>query len=167
MNIKVEICREDVKLPFYANEGDAGMDIRSAIDIFIRPQETIIVPTGIKMAIPKGYELQIRPRSGLSFNTPLRLSNCVGTIDSGYRDEIGIIVTNTSIYIPNVDELELQEVYSIASKCNKHGTYHIRKGDRIAQIILNQIPTIEFEVVEDVKNFGHDRNGGFGSSGVK
>jgi len=166
MNIKVEICTEGVSLPFYANEGDAGMDIRSAVDMIIAPQQTVVIPTGLKMAIPKGYELQVRARSGLSLNTPLRISNGIGTIDSGFRDEIGIIVTNTSMKTDN-DQYTIQEAFYTDSKGNNHGSYIIRKGDRIAQIVLNQIPTIEFELVEDVKNFGIDRNGGLGSTGTK
>lgn len=193
MNIKVEICTEDVELPFYANDGDAGMDIRSAVDIIIAPQQTVIIPTGLKMAIPKGYELQVRARSGLSLNTPLRISNGIGTIDSGYRNEIGVIMTNTSTkimsasgdvynddynYSKNSDDsidavnskenyVDYKKNYTIDSKNNKQGSYSIKKGDRIAQIVLNRIPTIEFEKVKNVKTFGKDRNGGFGSTGTK
>ena len=65
INVFVEKCREDIELPTYANDGDAGMDIRAAIDIEIIPNQTVIIPTGLKMAIPKGYEIQVRNRSGI------------------------------------------------------------------------------------------------------
>jgi len=96
VEVFVEICREGAVIPKYAKPWDAGMDICAAEDVIIRPGETVIVPTGLKMAIPEGYEIQVRPRSGISLNTPLRITNSPGTIDSGYRDEIGIIITNTS-----------------------------------------------------------------------
>src|SRR5690242_5171457 len=96
VKVFIEICRDGAVLPFYANPGDAGMDVCAAEETLIGPGETIIIPTGLKLAIPDGYEIQVRPRSGISFKTPLRISNSPGTIDSGYRDELGIIMTNTS-----------------------------------------------------------------------
>lgn len=140
--VYVEICRENVQLPTYSNIGDAGMDIRAAENVEIMPGETKIIPTGLKVAIPAGYEIQIRPRSGLSLKTPLRIANSPGTIDSGYRDEIGIIISNSSIFS---DELN---TYSIDEKGNKNGIYSIKFGDRIAQIVLCKYETIEFEEVE-------------------
>ena len=89
VTVYLEICREDAIIPTYANEGDSGMDVYAAEDVLIEPGQTVIVPTGIKLAIPKGYEIQVRPRSGISYKTPLRISNSPGTIDSGYRDELG------------------------------------------------------------------------------
>ena len=105
IEVYVERCRDDVILPTYANKYDAGMDIRSCVDITIKPNETVIVPTGLKFAIPEGYEIQVRPRSGLSYKTPLRISNAPGTIDAGYRDEVGIIVTNIS----QTETIEIKE----------------------------------------------------------
>ncbi len=96
IEVYIEICREDAVLPSYAKPGDAGMDVCAAVDRSIKPGETVIIPTGLKLAIPEGYEIQVRPRSGISYKTPLRLSNSPGTIDSGYRDELGILITNTS-----------------------------------------------------------------------
>ena len=92
--VYVEICREGINLPKYQNLFDAGMDVAAAEDIKIFPTQTIVVPTGLKMAIPEGYEIQVRPRSGLSLKTPLRIANAPGTIDTFYRDEVGIIVTD-------------------------------------------------------------------------
>lgn len=160
--IYVEICKENVLLPEYQNIGDAGMDVRSASEITLAPGETKIIPTGLKMVIPEGYEIQVRPRSGLSLKTPLRVSNSPGTIDSGYRDEIGIIITNTSTSGEN-------NIYNIDEKGNKPGTYIIHEGDRIAQIVLIKFETIEFKKVEvgKVGLFGNNRGGGMGSTGVE
>lgn len=159
VEISVEICREGVSLPEYANFGDAGMDIRAAEDIDILPGETVVIPTGLKVAIPIGYEIQVRPRSGVSLKTPLRLVNSPGTIDSGYRDEMGVIMHNSS--------KEGTEIYSISEKGNKQGIYRINKGDRVAQIVLNEVPVIKWSICDDVATIGINRGGGFGSSGVK
>ena len=143
VKVAIEICREGVSLPFYAKPGDAGMDVRSAIDITLAPGETKIIPTGLKVAIPIGYEIQVRPRSGMSFKTPIRVANAPGTIDAGYRDEVGIILTNTSA----------TESFAIA------------KDDRVAQFVLQKVPMMEFEIVDDVSSIGENRGGGFGHTG--
>ena len=160
VNIPIEICREGVEIPTYANEGDAGMDIRAAEDVKISVDETKIVPTGIKVAIPEGYEIQVRPRSGLSVKTRLRVANSPGTIDSGYRDEIGIIITNTST------RYEAKECLFLDNAKNRQGVYYIKKGDRIAQLVLQKVPQMNFQIVDSVADIGQDRKGGFGSSGV-
>lgn len=144
VTVYIEICREDVKLPQYANLFDAGMDISAAEDVKLFPTKTVIVPTGLKVAIPEGYEIQVRPRSGLSLKTPLRIANAPGTIDTLFRDEIGIIVTNTD-----------------------SAFYNIKKGDRIAQLVLNEIPRIRWEQVDNITTIKGNRGGGFGSTGVK
>ena len=161
--VYVETCSDDIVLPEYSNIGDAGMDVKAAEDVIIFPGETKIVPTGLKMAIPEGYEIQVRPRSGLSLKTPLRIANTPGTIDSGYRDEIGIIISNCSNFS---DELN---TYSINEKGNKNGIYSIKFGDRIAQIVLCKYETIEFQQVEKgiVKTLGINRGGGFGHTGTR
>ena len=159
VEVLIEVCREDVTLPEYANFGDAGMDIRSAVDIDILPGETVVIPTGIKVAIPVGYEIQVRPRSGISLKTPLRVVNSPGTIDSGYRDEVGVIINNSS--------KDGDEVFSISDKGNKQGIYRIKKGERIAQFVLNEVPIIKWKASSDVKAEGINRGGGFGSSGTK
>jgi dUTP pyrophosphatase len=145
------------------------MDIRAAEDIILLPGETKIIPTGLKMVIPKGYEIQVRPRSGISLKHPLRIANSPGTIDSGYRDEIGIIMSNilpkrmfekgdiSSSFFTYIDDKEYQE----------SGIYKIRKGDRIAQIILTKVETIEFVPIQNIKDLGVNRGGGFGSTGIK
>lgn len=161
IEIYVEKCREDIDLPSYANLGDAGMDICAAEDVVIKPGETVIIPTGIKVAIPQGYEIQVRPRSGISFKNPLRIPNSPGTIDAGYREEIGVIMTNISN-----EEYVNEGPYRIGDKGNKQGIYEIKKGDRIAQIVLQKVPSIKFVEVISVKEIGNDRKGGFGSTGI-
>lgn len=160
--VYVERCRPDTVLPAYANEGDAGMDIRAAEETVLMPGETKIIPTGLKLAIPEGYEIQIRPRSGLSAKTNLRIANSPATIDSGYRDELGVIVTNISDNTDDETKYTIDETY-------KNGIYVIRQGDRIAQIVLNKYEKIEFEELEQgmIRTLGRNRSGGFGSSGVK
>lgn len=169
----VYIESEDVNLiPSYAHDGDAGMDIRAAEDIEIVPGETKVVKTGIKLAMPKGIECDVRPRSGLSLKTPLRVANTPGTIDSGYRDVIGVIISNTSPkydIVEENDEIKLKkntDKYYIDEKGNKPGTYIIKKGDRIAQLVFFEYITPEF-IHRDVKEVEGDRGGGFGHSGLK
>jgi dUTP pyrophosphatase len=164
VEIFVEICREDAVIPKYANPGDAGMDVYAAENITIAPGKTVIVPTGLKLAIPEGYEIQVRPRSGISFKTPLRIPNSPGTIDSGYRDELGIIVWNSSDICT---EDKCNTSYTLDDKGNKKGTYIIKKGDRIAQIVLQVVPTMTFTRVPSVKDLGTNRGGGFGSTGIR
>lgn len=155
-------CRENIDIPKYAYDGDACMDIRAGMDVTINPSQTKIIPSGIKMIIPKGYELHIKARSGLSLNTPLRISNSIGTIDSGYRDEVGILFTNIS------NESTIDNIYTLNEKGNKHGTYEIKKGDRIAQISLHKSTNtkiVEIDV-ETFNTYDTTRGGGFGHSGI-
>ncbi|MCK5757538.1 MAG: dUTP diphosphatase [Clostridiales bacterium] len=161
VKIYIEKCRDTAIIPAYANCDDAGMDICAAEDIIINPGETVIVPTGLKVAIPEGFEIQVRPRSGISLRTKLRLSNSPGTIDSGYRNEVGIIMTNVS---NSETALKLR---TLEKDNGGQGTYKIKKGDRIAQFVLARVPLIEFEETDSVKNIGSNRGGGFGSTGHK
>lgn len=162
VEIPVEVCRPDVGLPQYANPWDSGMDVRAAEDIIIHPDETKIVPTGLKVAIPEGYEIQVRPRSGLSLKTKLRVANSPGTVDSAYKEEIGIIMTNTSFTHSSTDAVDISEI-----KNNEEEIYLIPKGTRIAQLVLAKVPRIQWELVESVKDIGFTRTPGFGSSGLK
>lgn len=143
ITVPIELCHPDAKVPTYAHPYDAGFDFYLIENIELQPGETKIVRTGIKMAIPSGYELQIRPRSGTSLKTKLRLANAPGTIDCGYADEIGIIAENIG---------------------NEPLTFE--KGDRIAQGVFSEPPKGEFNVVEDIMSVvGANRQGGFGSTG--
>jgi dUTP pyrophosphatase len=164
VEIFIEVCREDAILPKYANPGDAGMDVYAAEEVLLAPGDTAVVPTGLKMAIPEGYEIQVRPRSGISLKTPLRVPNSPGTIDSGYRDELGIIVSNTSgIDLPDNRE----NPYTLDEKHNRKGAYIIRKGDRVAQIVLQVVPKMSLTRVPSVADIGTNRGGGFGSTGIE
>lgn len=159
--IYVERINEEAVLPQYAHEGDAGMDLYSVSDVVIAPGETVLVHTGLKFAIPQGFEVQIRPRSGISLNTPLRIPNAPGTIDSGYRGEICIIMENSS-----PESYSEEPELLLTEKGNKKGPYHIRKGDRIAQMVVARYETAQFRITESVDTIGIDREGGFGSTGV-
>ena len=161
VKVYIEKCRDNAIIPAYANHGDAGMDVYAAENTIIEPGATVLVPTGLKVAIPEGFEIQVRPRSGISYRTKLRLSNSPGTIDSGYRDEIGIIMSNVS-------RLETAGEKKTLEKGNGgEGTYEIYRGDRIAQFVLARVPIIEFEETGDVADIGNNRGGGFGSTGHK
>lgn len=162
-DIYIEKCREDAKLPSYAHNGDAGMDLYAAEEVIIEPGKSALVPVGIKLAIPYGYEVQIRPRSGVSLKTLLRIPNAPGTIDCGYRDEINVIVFNASYM---VEEGNSTEPLTLDQKGCIHGTYKIRKGDRIAQMVVAKVEYATFVETDNVKAIGEDRGGGFGSSGV-
>lgn len=162
-DIYIEKCREDAKLPSYAHNGDAGMDLYAAEEVIIEPGKSALVPVGIKLAIPYGYEVQIRPRSGVSLKTLLRIPNAPGTIDCGYRDEINVIVFNASYM---VEEGNSTDPLTLDQKGCIHGTYKIRKGDRIAQMVVAKVEYATFVETDNVKAIGEDRGGGFGSSGV-
>lgn len=143
VQVYLELCHAEAKMPCYARPGDAGMDIYAVEDIIIEPEQTVLVRTGLRVAIPSGYEVQIRPRSGVSLKTPLRVANSPGTIDAGYRDEICLIINNIS----------------------QTKDYQIKKGDRIAQMVLQKVPEIQWIPVGNIQEIGGDRGGGFGSSG--
>ena len=160
IQIPIEICNPEAKIPTYAHKGDAGMDVYSTIDVTIAPGETKLIPLGFKVAIPEGYELQVRPRSGFSLRTHLRVANAPGTIDSGYRDEVGIILHNCAPTIQDFGD-------GRAETCLYGHSYTISKGDRIAQLVLQAVPTALFIKTSDISKIGEDRNGGWGSTGVK
>ena len=157
---------DEKNLPTYARQGDAGMDIISPEEYTIDPGETVIIPTGIKVAIPEGYAILIQPRSGMSVKTKLRIANTPGLIDSGYRDEIGVIVENIE---PPLKDIEYEFVYDdyhneqIKIKSMLHGqSYTIGKGQKFAQMRLVKVPTMNFVKVDSVKEIGENRGGGFG-----
>lgn len=141
--IPVQVIRmdENVKLPTYAHKGDGGADIYANEDVVVPAGNTVIVKTGLKMAIPLGYMVNIVPRSGLSLKTGLRIPNSPAVIDSQYRQEVGVIISNTS----STD-------------------YTISKGDRIAQMLIMPVPMIQWEEVDELDET--ERAGGFGSTGA-
>lgn len=167
VSIPIELCHEDAKMPSYANDTDAGMDIYALEDITINPGETVLVKTGLKVAIPIGYELQVRPKSGRALKTKLRVANTPGTIDSGYRDEIGVIIENIEHPIQDI-AYEFDEKGTPIIKSILHGkSYTINKGDKFAQLVLNEVPHVAFYKVENIGEIEGDRGGGFGSTGLK
>lgn len=167
IQIPIEICHENVKIPAYARIGDAGMDIFALEDIEVKPGETKLIPTGIKVAIPIGYELQVRPKSGRALKTKLRVANTPGTIDSGYRDEIGVIIENIESPIKDITYEFDSEGRPIITSIEHGRPFYIGKGEKFAQLILSEVPTASFYQVDSVDNIGENRGGGFGSTGVK
>ena len=167
VTIQVEKCSEDTKIPTYARVGDAGMDIYSTEEVTLAPGEKKLIGTGIKVAIPEGYEIEVVPKSGIALRTGLKVSNSPGTIDSGYRDEIKVIIENSE---PSIKDIE----YTFDNNGNPviksilHGkSYTIEKGQKIAQIILKEVPMINFQEVKNISEISGDRGGGFGSTGLK
>jgi dUTP pyrophosphatase len=161
--IPIEFCHTEAKTPTYAHLTDSGMDVFALEDITIAPGETKLVPTGLKVAIPAGYELQVRPKSGRCLKTKLRIANTPGTIDAGYRDEIGVIVDNIEPFIKSADLDENGRLYNVEFG----SSYTISKGEKFAQLVLCEVPKAVFYEVESVAGIGEDRQGGFGSTGVK
>ena len=162
--IPIELCNDNAKIPTYAHLTDSGMDVFALEDITIAPGETKLVPTGIKVAIPAGYELQVRPKSGRCLKTKLRVANTPGTIDAGYRDEIGVIIDNIEPFIKSADIDENGRLYNVEFG----SSYTIGKGEKFAQLVLCEVPKAVFYEVENVGEVANDgRKGGFGSSGLK
>lgn len=155
---------EDAQIPTYANVTDAGADIYSIEDVTVHPGETVLVHTGIKVAIPDGYEIQIRPRSGLSLKTNMRIANAPGTIDAGYRDEIGVIVTNIDSPIKDISYEFDKDGRPIITSILHGSDISITKGQKIAQMVLSPVPRIEFIPVHKLIEDGN-RGGGFGHTG--
>ena len=162
--IPIEFCDNKAHLPTYAHLTDSGMDVFALEDITIAPGETKLVPTGLKVAIPAGYELQVRPKSGRCLKTKLRVANTPGTIDAGYRDEIGIIIDNIEPFIKNASIDENGRLYDVEFG----SSYTIGAGEKFAQLVLCEVPKAAFYQVESVGTIVNDgRAGGFGSTGVK
>lgn len=169
ITIPYELCHEKAKEPAYAHVTDSGMDVFALEDITLAPGEQKIIPIGIKVAIPAGYELQVRPKSGISAKTKLRIANAPGTIDAGYRDEIGIIVENVEPPIKDIQyDFNDDGSVNINSMSIIHGSsYTIGEGQKIAQLVLAEVPKVTLLKVEKVSDIGEDRGGGFGSTGLK
>lgn len=140
IEVKIQKINDNAKLPEYAHITDAGADIFANETVVFEPGETKIVPTGIKVAIPAGYEIQIRPRSGMSLKTGMRIANAPGTIDSDYRGEVGVIMTNT-----------------FDSK------WTIMSGDKIAQMVIAPVPMIKWIETDNLDETERGE-GGFGST---
>lgn len=142
MTVRFKRLCPDAVLPAYAHSGDAGMDLRSVDDLEISPGARALVHTGLVMVLPPGWEAQVRPRSGLALKHGVTVLNTPGTIDAGYRGEVGVILANLG-----------------------DAPFAVKKGDRIAQVVVAPVTTAaveETDVVDDTDRGG----GGFGSTGV-
>ena len=143
-SMKIKIYREtDNPMPEYQNKGDAGLDIRSNEDITIKSFGWETIGTGLYIIIPFGYEGQMRSRSGLAAKKGIQVLNSPGTIDSGYRDELKVILINHGLW-----------------------GYKVNKGDRIAQLVISPMTQAKLEEVYEL-NKDDNRGGGLGSTGVK
>jgi len=178
INIPIEVLSDTATLPAYAHPSDAGMDVFAQEDITIAPGETKLIPLGIKVAIPLGYELQVRPKSGRCLKTKLRVANTPGTIDAGYRDEVGVIIENIDPPIraihPRTQILNHGENYEsvrqepiVAGDIEFGQSYTIGAGEKFAQLVLSEVPKVAWIEVNSVSDIGEDRGGGFGSTGIK
>jgi dUTP pyrophosphatase len=142
VDVLVSTTGPDVPLPTYAHAGDAGADITTRVDVVLAPGERATVPTGLKIALPAGYVALVHPRSGLASKSGLTIVNAPGTVDAGYRGEISVTLLNTD---PD-HEIRLS------------------KGDRIAQLVIQQVERAEFVAVDHLPG-SHRGEGGFGSTG--
>lgn len=135
---------QGLELPSYATEEAAGMDVRSAVDIVIQPSKRAMVQTGLVVEIPKGFEIQVRPRSGLALKHGITITNSPGTVDSDYRGELCVILHNLG------DE-----------------DFVVQRGDRIAQLVMAPVARATIIEVDDFDSTTNRGAGGFGSTGRK
>lgn len=144
MNVKI-VNRSKNPLPEYSTRSSAGMDLRANLEeaVSLKPLERKLIPTGLFMELPEGYEAQIRPRSGLAIKKGISVLNTPGTIDADYRGEIGIILVNLS------DE-----------------TFVVEHGERICQMVINKVENISWNLVENLEDSARG-DGGFGHTGTK
>ena len=159
---------DDAIIPTKAHPTDSGFDLYASEDVIINPGETTVVPTGIAVELPPGYEATVRPRSGITAKTKLRVQ--LGTIDNEYRGEIGVIVDNISEASNEADYgyYRLNGDYWIDHRVKaEKGSYLIRKHERIAQLVIQPLPAVEaYELEGELKETDRGE-GGFGSSGVR
>jgi dUTP pyrophosphatase len=144
--LDISILRLDpsVEMPSYAYEGDAGLDLRASATVDINPFERVLIPTGLAIAIPDGYAGFVQPRSGNALKRGLTIANTPGLIDAHYRGELKVIAINLDAHEP----------------------IHIERGERIAQLVIQKVPTVHLVEVDKLDET--DRGcGGFGSSGSK
>lgn len=143
---EIKICTLDAcadLFPAKAHCDDAAYDLRSRIDTVLAPGRSSLVPAGFKMELPAGYEAQVRPRSGLALKHDIMLTNSPGTIDAGYRGEVGVIMFNAG-----------------------KEPFEIKRGDRIAQMVICKLPEVTLTPAAELSDSGRGA-GGFGSTGKK
>lgn len=143
MKVKI-VNRSGFDLPAYETPGSAGMDVRAALEqpVTLQPGDRALIPTGLRIQLPEGYECQVRPRSGLALKKGITVLNTPGTVDADYRGEIGIILINLS-----------------------REPFEIVPGERIAQLVINQYTRIQWEPVERLDETKRG-DGGFGHTGT-
>lgn len=142
MRLGFKFIHPDAVMPSYAHESDAGMDVRSVEDAEIAPGGRTLIKTGLVANIPQGFEIQVRPRSGLALKHGVTVLNTPGTVDSGYRGEIGVILANFG-----------------------DSPFQVRKGDKVAQFVVAPVTRAEVFQVDEVDTTDRGE-GGFGSTGA-
>ena len=144
VNVHIKLLDPELPAPAYAKPGDAGADLRSRIDFELEPGERALVPTGVAIALPEGYVGLVHPRSGLATKNGITIVNAPGTVDSGYRGELMVTLLNT----------------------DKTKSFHVQRGDRIAQLIIQKYEHATFTVVDELEQTERGSSG-FGSSGIQ
>ena len=167
IQIPYEKCREGARMPEYAHIDDSGMDLYALEDYTIHPGETKLIPTGLKFAIPNGYELQIRPKSGRCLKTKLRVANTPATIDAGFRGEVCVIVENIEAPIQDITYEFDNNGHPIITSILHGADHYIHKGEKFAQLVLAEVPKANFYLVDKVMEDTERADGGFGSTGLK
>jgi dUTP pyrophosphatase len=140
--LKVKLLNENARLPFYAHAGDAGLDLFASAEVTIQPGGSALVPTGISIQLPPGMEAQVRPRSGLALKHQITVLNSPGTIDEGYRGEIGVILINHS-----------------------QQAFKVEVGMKIAQMVVQPVVQVKVEATQELDIAARGEKG-FGSTGV-
>lgn len=159
-------CHPDAKMPEYAHPDDSGMDVYAVDDYVIHPGETKLIPTGIKMAVPNGYEIQIRPKSGRALKTKMRIANSIGTVDAGFRGELQVIIENIEPPIKDITYDFDDNGRPIITSILRGSDMTIGKGEKFAQLVLMEVPKAVLFQVENLDDTERG-NGGFGSTSLK
>lgn len=166
--VLIELLNENVKMPQYANIGDSGMDVYAQDEYTILPGETKLIPLGFKMVIPQGYEIQVRPRSGNSLKTKMRVANAPGTVDASYRGELGVIVENIESPIKDISYHFEDEGKVIIDSILHGAALTITKGMKIAQLVLVKVEEANLVKTSSISDYESTRGeGGFGSTDKK
>lgn len=175
ITVNVKRLHPDAVIPQLATAQSAGFDLVAVEDVVIEPGDTVKIPTGLAFELPAGYEMQIRPRSGVTLKTKLRVQ--LGTVDADYRGEVAVIADNIGVwgdYSDGTSETIANKVYihehddvidAIDNDYLIDGEYIVRAGDRIAQAVIQRVPTVKLTEVDELGETGRGA-GGFGSTGT-
>ncbi len=143
MKLRIKVLDDGLPAPEYAHDGDAGLDLRSGVDIILQPGERALVPTGIAIALPDGYAGFVQPRSGLAAKHGISIVNTPGLIDSKYRGEVLVVLINLDQSQP----------------------FEIKRADKVAQLVVQKVEHVQLEIVPELDETVRG-SGGFGSTGV-